>query len=316
MTHSARALLTDLIDYAGLFPPAKLEMQPAAEEYNRCRLGEHEWMLGRFLCPVTRLTEFERAATALMPGSAATSGYREMADAGEPWRLSVLIDPGPGADLSPALDLIERFNARHADERNGLAEIDVCELKPASLDDIDPLLDQMPEGLYPFIEMPSGVDPRGFAAALSGSACAAKIRTGGVRADAFPTVAEVAEFLHACAAADVPFKATAGLHHPLRSQHPMTYEAGSATCVMHGFLNLFVAAALVRAKRVDPHVTQQVLRSEDPRQFRFSDQVVGWNDHMLETAQLAKVRESFALGFGSCSFGEPVEDLRALGIIA
>jgi hypothetical protein len=55
----------------------------------------------------------------------------------------------------------------------------------------------------------------------------AKIRTGGVTADVIPSVEQIAEFLAACAEANVPFKATAGLHHPLRSVQQLRYEPGS-----------------------------------------------------------------------------------------
>ena len=74
MTRTLRTLMSDLIDYAGLFPPAKLDMGGAVEAFNRARMGENDWMLGRFVCPLSRLAEFEKAAVALLPGTAATSG--------------------------------------------------------------------------------------------------------------------------------------------------------------------------------------------------------------------------------------------------
>lgn len=314
-SHATRTLLTDLIDYAGLFPPAKLDMAHAVEEYNRCRLGPHEWMLQRFICPVSKLGEFERAASSLMPGTAGTSGYREMAGAGEPWRISVLLEPRPGNDISADLDAIARFNDTHEQEQHGLAFIDSCEVRIASPTDVDVILDQMHEDLATFFEFPVTTDCRGFVAALSGSPAAAKIRTGGVVGNAFPTVAEVSAFLHACHGADVPFKATAGLHHPVRGTYRLTYEKDSASCTMHGFINLFVAACLVRTAKIDDRVTQLVLKEEDPQAFRFSDQVLGWKDYLIETMKAAHVRESFALSFGSCSFDEPVQDLQRMGAL-
>src|SRR5262245_25683086 len=90
MTHAVRSLMAGLIDYAGLFPPAKLPMAPSAEAFARSRMGAHEWVLGRFICPASRLREFSQAAAVMMPGTYATSGYREHADTSEPWRISVL----------------------------------------------------------------------------------------------------------------------------------------------------------------------------------------------------------------------------------
>ncbi len=306
LPNSLRSLLTDLVDYAGLFPPAKLDMQAAVETYNRCNIGEQEWMLGRFICPVARLAEFEKCASCFMPGTAGTSGYREMADAGQPWRLSVLVEVD---QLAKELDAIHEFNVRHANEANGLAEIDMCELKITSPQQIDDVLDEWPEGLFPFFEFPVTMDCRGFVAALSGSPAAAKIRTGGVVGNAFPQAAEVSAFLRACAASDVSFKATAGLHHAVRGSYKLTYEKDSASCPMHGFLNLFIAAALVRARNIDDSTTVEILNEEDPDDFKFSNEVLGWKSHLVETAEVAKVREAFALSFGSCSFDEPVEEI-------
>jgi len=316
MTNTIRTLLTDIIDYAGLFPPAKLDMQPAVEAYNRCVAGEHEWMLGRFICPLSRIAEFEHAASPFLPGTFATSGYRERAGGGVPWRLSVLIDPGPGGDITRALDEIDAFNQRHEKPDAGQAMIDMCEIKVASIGDVDPVLDQMPEeGLFPFIEFPVTEDCRGFVASLSGSAAGAKIRTGGVVGNAFPTVREVSAFLHACHAAEVPFKATAGLHHPVRGSHALTYEPGSAHCTMHGFINVFLAAVLINARGIDAPTTEALLSEEDPTAFRVADDVIGWRSYLVNAAEVAKAREMFALSFGSCSFDEPVADLRRMGLL-
>jgi hypothetical protein len=300
-----------MIDYAGLFPPAGLEMSAAVETYARHRQGEHEWMLGRFVCPVSRLDEFSRHAAALLPGTHATSGYRERIGVTEPWRLSALID-GP---LDANLEAIERFNARHADPDQGLARVDWVELKPETVADIDPAIDHLPSSLYPFFEVPAGADPRGYIAALAGQNVGAKIRTGGVTASAFPAVEHLASFLLACHAADVPFKATAGLHHPVRGSYPLTYEPGSARCVMHGFLNLFFAATLVRAGRVEGRALTDLLGETDAGAFRLEPSGLRWRELSVDLPTLARARESFALSFGSCSFDEPVEDLRRAGVL-
>ncbi len=311
MTGSLRTLLANLIDYAGLFPPAALAMPKATEEYNRCRVGEHEWMLGRFICPVSRLPEFEKHASMLMPGTYATSGYREYADTAPPWRLSAIVD----APLDKALDAIDAFNARHASADNGLAEIDCLEMKVDAPGAIDDALDTIPEDIFPFFEFPVSTDCRGFVASLAGEAAGAKIRTGGVVPAAFPTPREVAAFLAACASAEVPFKATAGLHHPVRASYRLTYEPDSASCVMHGFFNVFVAAAMLRHRKIDEAAAAELLADELPDRFVFSDQFLTWKGIGLETAHVAMVRETFALAFGSCSFDDPVADLRKLGLL-
>jgi hypothetical protein len=134
----------------------------------------------------------------------------------------------------------------------------------------------------------------------------AKIRTGGVTADAFPTPERVAAFLRACKAAGVAFKATAGLHHPLRCVKPLTYEANAPAGTMHGFVNVFLAAAMLDQ-------AEEILREEDPRAFAFGDDAVAWRGQEVSTHALARTRRDFALSFGSCSFEEPISDLKELG---
>jgi hypothetical protein len=116
------------------------------------------------------------------------------------------------------------------------------------------------------------------------------------------------------AARRLPFKATAGLHHALRSLRPLTDSPDSPQAVMHGFLNLFLAAAFAwhGAKR---EVIFEILNETDPRAFQFGERAVVWNGRKLSTQQIAESRRDFAHSFGSCSFEEPVRELRELGLI-
>jgi hypothetical protein len=315
MSESLRTLMAGLIDYAGLFPPAKLPMQKAVENFARDRMGPYEWALSRFICPASRLDEFSSAAAVMMPGTHATSGYREHADVMQPWRLSVLID-GP---LEEDLERISKFNQKHEHEDRGLASVDALELKVGRPGEVDDAVEVIPDEFYPFFEFPSEVvmsgDVRGFAAALAGQAAAAKIRTGGITPEAFPSPAAVASFLLACNAAEVPFKATAGLHHPLRAEYPLTYEPGCPRGTMHGFLNVFVAAAIVREHRIDHATAVRILEEKNAGAFHFTDDGLRWGGLVLEPMQIAHARETFALSYGSCSFEEPVRDLQELGLM-
>jgi len=314
MTESLRTFMSGLIDYAGLYPPAKLPMQPASEAFARGLMSEHQWMLGRFICPTSRLREFSKAAAVMMPGTHATSGYREHA-AAEPWRLSVIID----GDLAADLATIAAFNQHHEREDNGRAAADALELKVLRPDQIDAAIDLIPDDYYPFFEFPaevvSGGDCRGFVAALAGHGAAAKIRTGGITPDSFPSTRAIAEFMVACAGAEVPFKATAGLHHPIRAEYPLTYEPGCPRGVMHGFLNVFIAAALVFGDHVDAGRAAAVLEDRNAANFHFTDEGVRWNSLFVEVMQIARAREVFCLSYGSCSFDEPWQDLARLGLL-
>lgn len=306
------ALLQGLIDYAGLFPPAKLDMPASVRNYERYLQSQHAWMLGRFILPVSRLEEFRTASRGVLP----TSGEDD-----EPWPLSVLID----GELDVDLDAIYAFNREHAIESNGLAVIDAVEIKvpleggSPSATFVDETLDRVPDELFPFFELPApgmgGADIRGCLAVLSDADAAAKLRTGGVTPEAIPASAHVAEFILACAGADVPFKATAGLHHAVRAEHGLTYEPNCPRSIMHGFLNVFIAAALAKQARISAETLTRVLEERDPRAFVFTDTRVTWRDHALGMDQIEDARHGFALSYGSCSFEEPVEELGALKLI-
>jgi hypothetical protein len=329
---SAQILLTAIVDYAGLFPPASLDLPTTLANWRRYAASEHAWMLGRLILPIARLEEFaqlvEREACAPGPGQDA-------------WRLSVLVSE----DLDTDIDRIFEFNRRFAGESAGPSAaaamsagsdpfdvpdvvvaggivVDAIEIKAQSGKHIDTAMKTIPEQLEPFFEVPifGPVDVRGLIIAMTGIGAAAKIRTGGVTPEAFPKAIEIANFMIACAAADVPFKATAGLHHPVRAEYPLTYETGCPRAPMFGFLNVFTAAAFARigfipGTRPAEADLVTVLEETNPRAFIFDDGALTWRDKRIENARLARVRETFATSFGSCSFEEPVNELKGMGVV-
>jgi len=302
---SVRALLSEIVDYAGLFPPAALDMAEAVRNYDRYRQGPHAWMLGRFVVPASRLDEFEQAAGDLLPSGADAS----------PWLLSALI----GDDLAAGLERIGRFNEEHAADAAapaGLALIDSIELKADAPAKIEGAIKRIPEALQTFVEIPLDRDVRGLVATLAGEEnVAAKMRTGGVKPDMIPAAEPVARFILACAAARTPFKATAGLHHPIRAEQPLTYEQDPPRAVMHGFLNVFATAALAGATLLPLEEAIAILEETDPGAFSFDDSGLSHAGRRATSEQAARSRKEFAISFGSCSFEEPVQDLEALNLL-
>lgn len=295
-TPSARALLEGLVDYAGLFPPAALSMDDAVAEHARWRRSPQSWMLGRFVLPAARLRDFARAADAHLPEPGA----------GEPWRLSALV----GADVHGDSSLVTSFNGSHA----GRAVVDAVELKAAGPEDADASLEALPSGLTAFVEVPLRDDLGGLLSTLRRRRARAKARTGGVVPDAIPDPADLARFVAACAAASVPWKATAGLHHPIRAERALTHEPGGPRAVMHGFLNVFAAAAFAGAGAPAADL-EAVLREEDAAAFHLDEDGLSWRHLRVSTDELARSRRDFASSFGSCSFAVPVRDLRSLGVL-
>lgn len=290
---AARALLGGLVDYAGLFPPAGLGMAAAVAEYARYREDETAWMLGRFVVPAARLDELEAAA----PWGKAMAA---------PWPLSALVGPALSAHAREVTAFRER--------QRGRATVDAVELAASTRPQLEAALPATPAGLEVFVELPLDGELPDLLAALKPRGARAKVRTGGVTPEAIPGPAPLARFLATCATAGVPFKATAGLHHALRGTHPLTYEEGAPRATMHGFLNVFAAAAFARAGMAAPEL-EEVLEETDARRLRLEEDGLVWRDRRTSAAALAAARSGFALSFGSCSFREPVAELRSLGVL-
>ncbi len=296
-----RALLEGAVDYAGLFPPAQLDLPHAVAAYAEYVAGPDRWALGRFVLPAARLGEFEAAAEPLLPRAP---------DAGEPWRLALLA----GAALEEALRAAGELNCRHAADGAGRMTADVVETTAATPAAIRALGAVVPRWMTAYVEVPIDGDPAAIVGAIAESGLRAKIRTGGIAADAFPPAPALARFLRACVEAAVPFKATAGLHHPLRATYRLTYAPGSASGTMYGYLNVMLATALIAAGATDADAVE-ILEEPDPAAFRFDPDGVSWHALRVGTADLARTRAERMISFGSCSFREPVDDLRGLGLL-
>lgn len=287
-----RVLLEGLVEYAGLFPPAALPMHAAVENYAAYLGSPTAWMLGRFIVPVGRLGELATEA----------SGHPQPSRA--PWRLSALA----GTDRPADVGAVRRFNAAH----EGRLVIDTIELRASTAESVAAAHDAGREfALY--VEIAIDEDPAPLLDAIARAGVRAKVRLGGTRTDAVPSVADVARFIARCSERGLPFKATAGLHHPLRGEYPVSQANDAPSATMFGFLNLFLAAAIARAG--GESLLVELLQERDAAAFRFADDSVEWRGHRLTRDQLAESRLAFALTFGSCSFREPVEGLHALALL-
>ncbi|REJ77563.1 MAG: hypothetical protein DWQ47_14410 [Acidobacteria bacterium] len=293
---SIRVLLSEAIDYAGLFPPAGLPMAESVINYATYRNSNYKWMLGRFVCPVGRLDEFSESALDFFP--------RESDD---PWRVSALAS----GDLGETADAITAFNEKF----EGKAVIDMLELKATSEAEIESAAKALPEGLTNYFELPLDESLPETISALAVNRQRAKIRTGGVTSDLFPSTRDVIRFIRTCVAANTPFKATAGLHHPIRCFKPLTYEPDSPSGTMHGFLNVFLATGFAR-ESFRPEVLEQVMEEEFEEVFKFTDNEAVWQkEYELTVYQIEALRGKGINSFGSCSFDEPIADLQELGIL-
>lgn len=315
-----------VIDYAGLFPPASLALDPALRNYIRYREGEDGWMLSRFIIPYGRMEE-------LVPYEG------ELYDTGRPLELSVLGGStetvsefeGESDELLSALD---RFHGGHP----GSVGTEILEVKlpreavlAADAGDLKKIMDRLAERLgederYPdyvfyesVLEESWRKDLRAVMKALEEHNMESdygryeyagfKLRCGGTRARMFPGTDQVAFALNRARRHRLALKCTAGLHHPVR------HYSESVSTRMHGFFNVFGGAMLAWANDLDDGELESILKEEDPEQFRFGGEGLEWGEYGVTADDIAELREVALISYGSCSFDEPREDLRDLGLL-
>ena len=298
---ASRVLLEALIDYAGLFPPAGLTMPVAVRQYAHYRAGGTGWMLGRFICPAAALEQFSTHADPLLPRDAGAI----------PWRVSVTGSGDLGADLAA----IAAFNERHRvcfDECS--AVVDSLEVRADSEQAIRTIDAAVPRELTVYLELPLA-QASALMPVVADTGRRAKMRTGGVVPEAFPAAEAVVAFLSACIAAGVTSKATAGLHHPVCGLYRLTYDEQATVGPMFGHLNLLVAAAWL-LQGGDTARALALLTERDATRFQITPEQVVWEGpdatRAFDRTLLHRLRTTLLAGVGSCSFTEPVDELRAL----
>lgn len=302
---SLRQLIARSIDYAGLFPPCSLELGPALDKQAAYVRSPDEWMLSTFVLPVAR---FDEAGAFLAPFN------RE-----HPLRVSALGPKKEGiGDFLNELKLTREAMQSFCDRHAGLVSIQQLEMALPKDADVAVLTEA--RGILAgtewqnFWEAPANAAEQAIDAlaesnaSASGRAFAFKLRTGGVTADAFPSAQQIARALVAATQSQVPIKFTAGLHHPVRQYRD------EVQAKMHGFLNVLGAGVLAAQHRWDEKQTSEVLECEEAGLFSFAENSFRWRDWEVKIDQIERHRQ-LVTSFGSCSFEEPREDLRALNLL-
>lgn len=265
-------LFAELIDDAALFPPGDAPMAQAVPAHLAHDSGVHSGLLGRFLCPVSQFAEL-----------------KPLLEEDDGLRLGLIADTGVDGLLAAFEELdgddrliLETAEIRHPGER------------------LEELERKLPYGVEAYIEI-APADMRSLLPTLTGRELLhAKLRTGGLSAEAFPTPLAVAEFLVGCADLEVGMKCTAGLHHAVR------HLDASTGFMHHGFLNVLLAAERAGdgAEIEDVAAVLAVTDGAD-----LAERV-----KVLTVEDAARTRDLFH-GYGSCSFQEPIDDLASLGLL-
>ncbi|MFB9801433.1 hypothetical protein [Streptomonospora salina] len=276
-----------LLDDAALFPPGDAPMDAAVAAHLRYRAGPQSPMTGPFIVPAGRIPELGRAL-ARRPGAAL--------------RVSVTVPDGPdgvgpaleAARARPAIEAVAVEVAAHRGDDDAQTAANTARAAAA-------LEEHLPARTAGFVELPRGTDPRRSLDALSGTAQLAKLRTGGTRADAFPSEAELAAALGAAARRGRALKCTAGMHRALRHTDTATgFEH-------HGFLNVLLAVHAALQGADDAEAAAVLSMRDGARAAAAAAELSG---------DAASAVRALFTSFGTCSVLEPLEDLVALGRIS
>lgn len=325
MVSSVRALLAGVLDYAGMFPPARLPLEEAWRRYLAHRESPDGWMLGGLVCPETQLPKLR---------SMSARGQLR----GTPLAIATVLHASDDGRLLRTEGELQLSRALVQQEHTVSVECrlpDAVWVHPRSAEAmLTRLLDLVfdfpawrPSELQRFsvwVEVPlrpgpwtrAGIDPLGsILPALSDAASRRsvpwrlKFRTGSLDPGDVPTCTELARAIVACRRAAVAWKATAGLHHPLHRVEAATGEHA------HGFLNLLLASVLGAVHRLDVEQTIELLSLQQLRNVEFHEQGFRWEQYEVSVDQIAAARRAAMVSFGSCSLEEPVAGLRALQLL-
>jgi hypothetical protein len=277
-------LLTHCIDYAGVFPPARLSLTEAWEKYARHLEGGESWIIGSLVSPVDLLlgTESipEKAAFSLtvIPRRGETEEVWRSQLAGDLGRVRLFLETHPAVILSGLEIALPPAN------------------DPSSLlEEVLPLLEEY----RTFFELPAGerLVERVRLATMAlnhhhNSKWGLKLRTGGLDPNAFPTTHVVAEVLAGVRDRQIPLKFTAGLHHPIQ------HWDDNLKVARHGFIDLLMAGLLGHAYHLPRENIEAIVRDEKSSNFTFNDGVARWLDLPLRAEVIRELRPRVS-GFGS-----------------
>lgn len=314
---SLKTFANKLIDYAGLYPPASLNLPQAFHNYIFYSQGEYKWMLNKFIINAKRLGELSKLMGEMkiegsIPFSILGSGGDTIAEFNR--------------NFESDIKSIEEFKKKHGD----LVSIDIFEVRlPKEIleqEDNDDMLDliiavsddlekalgkNVPVFYETFLkdDYESVILRVAETIASLDRECGFKLRTGGTEATTFPTPEQVAFAIMTCAEFSVPMKCTAGLHHPIRH-----YNEGVSS-YMHGFLNVFGAGILAWVNNLDEAELLEVLNDEDPYEFIFKENGLEWKENEVSVAEIKEIRGKFMISYGSCSFDDPIDDLKTMELL-
>lgn len=301
---SLHYFLDKLIDYSGLFPPAKLEIDNSLNNYADYIKSDDKWMMSQFIIPVSRLHEIST---------------KSMDNFSEAFPLSLsLISGNIINEFNLVNQFLDTFQSKvvfsgYESRISDLATfsqslVNVHQLCKSQNLDFNAFHEVSPSDNW-VVEMNKAVSLISAFNADYKTNIGLKLRCGGIDANMFPSAENIGHTILACKYAHLPMKFTAGLHHPIRHYNE------SIQAEMYGFFNVFIGGMVAHKFDVELDILIGILLDEKPENFIFDENGLCWKNYSISNQEIQKYRQESFISYGSCSFNEPREDLQQLGLL-
>jgi hypothetical protein len=306
-SRAARAFFSGLIDYAGLFPPAALDLVDTVANYRTYIDRPERWILSRCIMTAAHVEQLREESL-------------RMFTAHQPLEVS-LVSRDLASDISRVVASIRSSNGRVVvraaevviDCKKDLAR--QVASHDALLRDLDPLGEHIPV----FYEVSASdtwddafrqvVDAIDLARPHSARKFGCKLRCGGLEPILIPSAERIAQVLQSCAVRSIPLKCTAGLHQPFRHAD----EIDGVGVMSHGYCNVVFAGLVAHVFRASHEELVAIVAESDRLDALFSDEGVSWLGRTVPSEEIERVRAQYLISYGSCSFEEPIESAAAMG---
>ncbi|MDQ3021611.1 MAG: hypothetical protein M3R36_13735 [Bacteroidota bacterium] len=318
---SIKYFCENLIDYAGLFPPAKLSLSEAFGYYIKYRSSNYKWILSNFICPVKMFQDLKNLIQSKHPDekdiniSVLGRGGHDLDD----FKNNFQHDVNTWKDFISESGNTLKTNTFEIKLHNEIIANHNSKKISQLIDFIsDTIQKNISQPVFIFFEEYIGSEwKKDIKCLINGIEihnegnpdCGYKLRTGGVEPYTFPNPEKISYCIRECIDRQIKMKFTAGLHHPFRH-----FDKELST-KMYGFINIFGAGIIAMRHNITNFGIKEILVDENPKNFIFTDESFSWKDWTIGIEDIDFARKNLVLSFGSCSFDDPTNDLKSFNLL-
>lgn len=314
MNKSLTEFMNGLIDYAGLFPPASLSLDKAISEYFFYKKSEYSQIVSRFVVPASSVENLKSICQKHNYGNISLSVILPDMEFDEKNENNILKSIEDLNKLLKTNYFIEAssFEIKLPKNLSADSQENLLRLIGNIISNIKKISANSRIFFEPYVlgdNWENNIDIACEVINQNKEHSGFKLRTGGVTKDAFPHTDIFAYSIKKCIDLKIKFKATAGLHHPLRHFNP------SVNTKMHGFFNVFISFLIAGKYNPSLKILKKIINTESAGEFNFTDDFITFEDFAISLKDIKNIKKSFSLSYGSCSIDEPVDDLKTLNLM-